>query len=165
MGVWIETRTKQGNNIPRRHTLYGCVDWNISGLNESWGKERSHPVWVCGLKQSFPWNGQVSSRHTLYGCVDWNIRSHLKTIRTLSHTLYGCVDWNSWESLNFFSSECHTLYGCVDWNSVRVGSSFSVMRHTLYGCVDWNSNSVVTYRCIIVTPCMGVWIETWPLQE
>ena len=33
-----------------RHTLYGCVDWNLI-VNEK---------------------GQPFSGHTLYGCVDWN---------------------------------------------------------------------------------------------
>ena len=33
--------------------------------------------------------------------------------------------------------------------------------HTLYGCVDWNSNLVAQLHVCLVTPCMGVWIETY----
>ena len=34
------------------HTLYGCVDWNITGTKypTSLYDSKSHPVWVCGLK-------------------------------------------------------------------------------------------------------------------
>ena len=34
-------------------------------------------------------------------------------------------------------------------------------RHTLYGCVDWNRNGRRLHPVGAVTPCMGVWIETW----
>ena len=72
MGVWIETKkleadlleakshpvwvcglklyVKKKDGTSQRHTLYGCVDWNI------WPND-------AGL--------QIAS-HTLYGCVDWN---------------------------------------------------------------------------------------------
>ena len=32
--------------------------------------------------------------------------------------------------------------------------------HTLYGCVDWNIDKYKTQPWQLVTPCMGVWIET-----
>ena len=70
MGVWIETR--------------------LAGILAK--MKKSHPVWVCGLKQSY-----------LYG-IERNIKSHpvwvcgLKLVAVrlvcglLGHTLYGCVD-------------------------------------------------------------------------
>ena len=33
-----------------RHTLRGCVDWNLFGLSQMVEKIQSHPSWVCGLK-------------------------------------------------------------------------------------------------------------------
>ena len=32
--------------------------------------------------------------------------------------------------------------------------------HTLRGCVDWNSSGVRLALVTVVTPCVGVWIET-----
>ena len=32
--------------------------------------------------------------------------------------------------------------------------------HTLRGCVDWNFGGHTEVYCNIVTPCVGVWIET-----
>ena len=34
------------------HTLRGCVDWNNDGGYVLTGEVKSHPAWVCGLKQS-----------------------------------------------------------------------------------------------------------------
>ena len=33
------------------HTLYGCVDWNHKVALKNSSEEKSHPVWVCGLKR------------------------------------------------------------------------------------------------------------------
>ena len=99
----------------------------------------SHPAWVCGLKQSPPCTVQTCWSHTLRGCVDWNVNVIRIHLRKTSHTLRGCVDWN----LNFtvirHSTLCHTLRGCVDWNKLMIPSN--------------NAE-------IVVTPCVGVWIET-----
>ena len=94
MGVWIETLVVK--------------DYPVSG--------KSHPVWVCGLKQSLPIGYQILWSHTLYGCVDWNILIDLTVMSRASHTLYGCVDWNTSFSQFLMPSLGHTLYGCVDWN-------------------------------------------------
>ena len=55
-----------------RHTLRGCVDWNMIG-------RRMLPIVVS---------------HTLRGCVDWNIKNGFDLDIQISHTLRGCVDWN-----------------------------------------------------------------------
>ena len=81
------------------------------------------------------------------------------------HTLYGCVDWNSCSTLVVYFCMCHTLYGCVDWN---INWNLFIMArtsHTLYGCVDWNYKMPHLWRTGLVTPCMGVWIETRPLAN
>ena len=58
------------------------------------------------------------------------------------------------------ASSRHTLYGCVDWNLLSENTVTGYKRHTLYGCVDWNSRSSYVTLSFLVTPCMGVWIET-----
>ena len=93
MGVWIEIPNDIGINLSEvtshplwvcglkchspaiyyestlRHTLYGCVDWNRSGIG-------------CP---------SLSNGHTLYGCVDWN---HISKVCTngayQSHPLWVC---------------------------------------------------------------------------
>ena len=100
-------------------------------------------------------------RHTLYGCVDWNKRTDLLLNQSKGHTLYGCVDWNSANAELISSSSGHTLYGCVDWNLSIVETASKATCHTLYGCVDWNRCQSILLCLLRVTPCMGVWIETY----
>ena len=95
VGVWIETANKNSDSltsvshpawvcglkltpvilslmIAARHTLRGCVDWNL--FCNSY-------LWQCTC-------------HTLRGCVDWNL-FHISSCQSRwSHTLRGCVDWN-----------------------------------------------------------------------
>ena len=80
------------------------------------------------------------------------------------HTLYGCVDWNQLFSSMLPSPYCHTLYGCVDWNFLAERTETGSLCHTLYGCVDWNSLIQVAIFSRWVTPCMGVWIETFCIR-
>ena len=57
--------------------------------------------------------------------------------------------------------ESHTLYGCVDWNTLAELTKSETAGHTLYGCVDWNLPVLCLKFGGSVTPCMGVWIETF----
>ena len=115
--------------------------------------------------------------------MDWNLESHnepkpravtpcvgvwIETIQVLnsiylkSHTLRGCVDWN-WVILGTeVSADGHTLRGCVDWNILYTCfNDKHNTSHTLRGCVDWNINiNYIRPTANIVTPCVGVWIET-----
>ena len=59
---------------------------------------------------------------------------------------------------------CHTLRGCVDWNFSGISYSFLYHCHTLRGCVDWNIHLENFSMAVIVTPCVGVWIETLSKQ-
>ena len=56
----------------------------------------------------------------------------------------------------------HTLRGCVDWN-IPFARLRSCLRysHTLRGCVDWNLFEDEEVTPSDVTPCVGVWIETY----
>ena len=54
----------------------------------------------------------------------------------------------------------HTLRGCVDWNSNKEVDIGDYSGHTLRGCVDWNFRIIIANNLFIVTPFVGVWIET-----
>ena len=54
----------------------------------------------------------------------------------------------------------HTLRGCVDWNRNGQRYCYYGKSHTLRGCVDWNTYNLTFVVFAIVTPCVGVWIET-----
>ena len=54
----------------------------------------------------------------------------------------------------------HTLRGCVDWNPNWLKNTRVINSHTLRGCVDWNYNLGRYGNLNVVTPCVGVWIET-----
>ena len=209
MGVWIETRvTVCSFGQLKSHPVWVC------GLKQhkcwiSWSISRSHPVWVCGLKLPYPRCRCTACCHTLYGCVDWNSSfliwaicsnashpvwvcglklvienntaysrmSHpvwvcglklvhlVYTAKLPRHTLYGCVDWNikDWDTKE--QAIGHTLYGCVDWNCCPTVLPSKEWCHTLYGCVDWNMLQLNIVFVCIVTPCMGVWIETHQPQS
>ena len=162
MGVWIETlHQKRHNEHHKRHTLYGCVDWNINTVANVCRNTWSHPVWVCGLKHWQRKEHRVRSKsHTLYGCVDWNCLRYEMVTRSCGHTLYGCVDWNkAFGHKMIEESESHPVWVC-GLKLVPLPSVNPFCCHTLYGCVDWN---YIFHPKIInqgVTPCMGVWIET-----
>ena len=99
----------------------------------------SHPAWVCGLKQD---------RFTMLQPLN-------------RHTLRGCVDWNNWLPMLPKKKQSHTLRGCVDWNMTIILIIQRTICHTLRGCVDWNINYSLLFAVLLVTPCVGVWIETF----
>ena len=106
-----------------------------------------------------------SQGHTLRGCVDWNNFNPYTKITITCHTLRGCVDWNKVTNVQQCCIAGHTLRGCVDWNLVQYNVCACVYSHTLRGCVDWNITSKVLLLREKVTPCVGVWIETWKVAE
>ena len=125
-------------------------------------KIKSHPAWVCGLKpeqrvRCTPiwkvtpcvgvWIETTNRRKTPR---TW--RSHPAWVCGLKHTADEAV-WPLWG---------HTLRGCVDWNQrVARGMINQYTGHTLRGCVDWNINYSLLFAVLLVTPCVGVWIETF----
>ena len=55
--------------------------------------------------------------------------------------------------------ESHPAWVC-GLKLLHLTSYYVMLSHTLRGCVDWNSNSWLTRSLNLVTPCVGVWIET-----
>ena len=149
------------NSAEEGHTLRGCVDWNFPNMPCIAQRSRSHPSWVCGLKQRWCTRDLLRWRHTLRGCVDWNlyvpfwlcspyvtpfVGVWIETLTSgqhmsndMRHTLRGCVDWNTCQWNRPERSHCHTLRGCVDWNLYYGMMIFENICHTLRGCVDWNT--------------------------
>ena len=71
VGVWIETTLAKSPCVC--HFVTPCVGVWIEtnyllrpGLNDG----KSHPAWVCGLKQTNGNNTAATHSHTLRGCVD-----------------------------------------------------------------------------------------------
>ena len=147
-----------------RHTLRGCVDWNLSS------------------------NSTLNARmsHTLRGCVDWNVFAlsyqsvHHVTpfvgvwietqVMNMTQTAAGVTPFvGVWIETKETGTEqnstgshpswvcglkqlypkaydltwSHTLRGCVDWNIKKYGFLGKWFCHTLRGCVDWNLPSAV----------------------
>ena len=130
----------------------------------------SHPSWVCGLKQTIHIKRRLTCSHTLRGCVDWNLLALPKRKRKGCHTLRGCVDWNISQKFYFYINKSHPSWVC----GLKQHSTWCLwerqQRHTLRGCVDWNTIEQFKEWLGIVTPFVGVWIETtsfvvWGLME
>ena len=139
VGVWIETCKNCIYEKDNRVTP--CVGvWIETEARKTQFRlqAESHPAWVCGLKQ----------RKSLYIFI--LITSHpawvcgLKLL--IQNPLY--IYWS------------HTLRGCVDWNFIPVMRKKHCRCHTLRGCVDWNLAVLPEAFFVVVTPCVGVWIET-----
>ena len=100
--------------------------------------------------------------HTLRGCVDWNYWCNPTQIWNISHTLRGCVDWNVYILWHFYGGYGHTLRGCVDWNYLPECLG---LQHIVTPCVGvWIETEIeeLSAEREKVTPCVGVWIETIP---
>ena len=166
------------------HPAWVC-GLKLDGVRQFGNGVRSHPAWVCGLKHNVSAMVSSAASHTLRGCVDWNSilitflprglvtpcvgvwietgwRKYDRSPHT-RHTLRGCVDWNSSRSTVHLPRSSHTLRGCVDWNYGGYLWSGGILCHTLRGCVDWNLNPGLIPSDKVVTPCVGVWIETFIL--
>ena len=81
-------------------------------------------------------------------------------IRSSSHTLRGCVDWNFTIIMLSVCAGGHTLRGCVDWNFiVREKQTSQYRSHPAWVCgLKLSTPNIIDAS--IVTPCVGVWIET-----
>ena len=140
MGVWIETSYQIKIKWPQRcHSLCGSVDWN--NVFDRWDLiiDRVTPyvgVWIetdVSILLATP-----PLCHSLCGSVDWNRSERAKRKKLWRHSLCGSVDWNTQKGKRWARCNCHSLCGSVDWN---------VFYYTL---------KVIN----LVTPYVGVWIET-----
>ena len=121
---------------------------------------KSHPSWVCGLKHqvSQTWRARRMS-HPSWVCGLKPSRVTISPCRQQSHPSWVCglkqrilCFWQRFER--------HTLRGCVDWNIKNLSRIGMDKCHTLRGCVDWNLIFITLHIKTLVTPFVGVWIET-----
>ena len=142
------------------HTLRGCVDWNrdltrrtiMVSSHPAWvcGLKHirtdlclecglSHPAWVCGLKRwMIIWIKRRRKSHPAWVCGLKHPFRHYFALHGLSHPAWVCGLKHK-QRPDADCNLCHTLRGCVDWNQI-----FNPITHDSF-----------------VTPCVGVWIETW----
>ena len=182
VGVWIETFP---NCITLQscvsHTLRGCVDWNYVSAMFAGFFLKSHPAWVCGLK---PTNGKIPRRQNVTPCVGVWIETSLSNGNTSfakSHPAWVCGlkplrFGENWQSIwshpawvcglkpfvaRFFRTyyTSHPAWVCGLKHRYQMGIQV-LQSHTLRGCVDWNKCYVNICVAGLVTPCVGVWIET-----
>ena len=59
------------------------------------------------------------------------------------------------------SMHCHTLRGCVDWNFAVEDGNIGVLVTPCVGVWIETYNKKTPIDTNIVTPCVGVWIETY----
>ena len=124
--------------LNKRHTLRGCVDWNLREAFR-FGILAVTPcvgVWIETIRAT-----EYLQRWKVTPCVGVWIETStliLLHLRMISHTLRGCVDWNF---RNKSPSRRLSVTPCVGvW----------IETPDLLKAAD----------CCQVTPCVGVWIET-----
>ena len=123
--------------------------------------QSSHPAWVCGLKLTKRTPNKFI--HLVTPCVGVWIETNDKCtviIISQSHPAWVCGLKQS-PPCTVQTCWSHTLRGCVDWNVNVIRIHLRKTSHTLRGCVDWNKLMIPSNNAeIVVTPCVGVWIET-----
>ena len=140
VGVWIETNNENYSCIHQvGHTSCRCVDWNFTkGVCQILEAVTPHVgVWI---ETHYVGIDLINKKgHTSCRCVDWNFELEEEVLRALpGHTSCRCVDWNNTKLRNRINLNGHTSCRCVDWNTKLI---------------NWSSPS-------LVTPHVGVWIET-----
>ena len=73
------------------------------------------------------------------------------------------IETYGWE-LDTTVSMSHPAWVCGLKLRFFVYNIFYHLGHTLRGCVDWNFGAVGVVVLRLVTPCVGVWIETHAFQ-
>ena len=123
-------------------------------------KKKSHPAWVCGLKRwyvgsllPFPWS------HPAWVCGLKQSTYNRQKPWQQSHPAWVCGLKLLLLLLGFYQMG-HTLRGCVDWNYWWLYALVCLLKsHPAWVCglklfyEDWIHKP-------LVTPCVGVWIET-----
>ena len=140
VGVWIETIDDALLSIPDNVTPFVGV-WIETSSNLQLGlSSMSHPSWVCGLKQR-----QIAKVN-----LDW-----------LSHPSWVCGLKLLTKHRLKYEEKSHPSWVCGLKHSQRKKHLCRYYRHTLRGCVDWNFVRGMVAAFQIVTPFVGVWIETF----
>ena len=146
-------------------------------------KAKSHPSWVCGLKQ----RRIGSSKRTTKSHPSWVCGLKLGNHNTNKINQMSHPSWVCGLKLLLILLLCCVIMSHPSWvcglKQCRVAAQEHLCSHTLRGCVDWNTNtskrisvkgrshpswvcglklnkSHISFLDLIVTPFVGVWIET-----
>ena len=182
VGVWIETcKSCIYETDNRCHTLRGCVDWNRRRYAKRTDREVTPcvGVWIETFGITVPF-----ADFEVTPCVGvW-----IETVCVLQDNFCGnvtpCVgvwiETNRCISISKYQMS-HPAWVCGLKQTINVGDQPNnrshpawvcglkptacfwpawYASHTLRGCVDWNNICWASASKSIVTPCVGVWIET-----
>ncbi len=186
MGVWIETSSV----IPSITVdwVTPCVGVWIETISTSLEQltNLSHPAWVCGLKPALPClYTPVYMSHPAWVCglkllvlgfiSLWKVTPCVgvwietcETVQLLEQLrVTPCVGvWietpQAMISRGLNPSHPAWVCGLKRWTAKRIRA---IEGHTLRGCVDWNSLVIGRLLFLVVTPCVGVWIETFKSRK
>ena len=142
------------------HTLRGCVDWNNRLCDYSVHSSDVTPcvgVWIETVVRYF--KGSNCESHTLRGCVDWNTCIAMIFQVDFVTPCVGVWIETGNVAITGVVLKSHPAWVCGLKPITRVLWKYS-MSHTLRGCVDWNIRTMTAMYPYVVTPCVGVWIET-----
>ena len=161
VGVWIETGKKKQQDGSAAVTP--CVGvwietWTWCSILTWRPVTPCVGVWIETEKTDEKQKGKQS--HTLRGCVDWNnIYKIILQKSDMSHPAWVCgLKQQLWERI-LHKLKSHPAWVC-GLKLLQSPEHQLFLCHTLRGCVDWNWKHTVRFSTILVTPCVGVWIET-----
>ena len=138
VGVWIETSNAACINVP--YAVTPCVGVWIETFMVFTLLDKPYVTPCVGVWIETLLFSQKCWIRSVTPCVGVWIetpRIHAKALQPESHPAWVCGLKQLWER-NTLKNNCHTLRGCVDWNDEILEAN----------------------RDVLVTPCVGVWIET-----
>ena len=146
MGVWIETCRWCADRI--RLPVTPCMGvWIETSLLFARGLQvKSHPVWVCGLKQIEFW--QIFRCYPVRPCMGVWIETWISLLRWKTPNVTPCMGvWIETQAghlphLTNWVTPCMGVW--IETGLLR-SSCCRTQSHTLYGCVDWNRKSLTSF--------------------
>ena len=99
--------------------------------------------------------------HTLRGCVDWNpFKGILWRTQRMSHPAWVCGLKQGWKGSGRWKMGSHPAWVCGLKQFERVPCVSLSQSHPAWVCGLKHKLSSIFAFVIVVTPCVGVWIET-----
>ena len=121
----------------------------------------SHPAWVCGLKLDSPVDKEKQEwSHPAWVCGLKHIKTSIFWKFKTSHPAWVCGLKPMCYPLMLLIALSHPAWVCGLKLVYKRATHTPSQSHTLRGCVDWNQRSAGGAGSYVVTPCVGVWIET-----
>ena len=182
VGVWIETKGGLGlsntesasllmwecglKHLPSAYArndqlsllMWECGLKRIRGVTVYYGFV-SLLMWECGLKQLYRDCSRDRGCHSLCGSVDWNLHNG-RISKSHAVTPYVGV----WIETKLALCATIVISSLLMWECGLKHKTVASLRampcHSLCGSVDWNRKRLTVNVWTVVTPYVGVWIET-----